>query len=912
MSNLIKEFQSRVKNKKAVIAVVGLGYVGLPLAMEFAKAGFRVWGIEKDRDRLRRLKSGDSYISDVASRDLKKVMLSDNLKASGEFRALRECDVVIICVPTPLRRKYHPNISYVKEAVKGISRNIKKGALVVLESTTYPGTTEEVILPLLEKRNLKHNRDFYLSFSPERIDPGNKSYPLRRIPKIVGGISKEACAMTVAFYKSIIRTVVPVSSARTAEAVKLLENTFRLINIALIDEIAMMAHKMGIDVWEIIRGASTKPFGFMPFYPGPGVGGHCLSSQETLYVKDGNSLKVVTLADFVKQIDRVRDADSFKVLSFDPVKRKGVFKKVTAASARFYDGKMVNIATEDGRHIKVTDLHPMFIYNDNKWRLRYARDLKAGDCLPLCLKLPSFDKRNSGISEVDLIEEIQQKGRYLIEKIRVKPLNFSWRDYAPQIKDILRRHPKGSIPDCCWDYLSDNILPLKYLYELEKTVDIDHHGMKLVTGRGPGRSETPAVIEVDTDFCRLIGYYLSEGCYTRDKSSRIRFSFNRSEKEYIRDVIEILTHLGIRTSIYESKTWHSSCIKVSSDIFGFLIFEVLGCGRNCYDMNIPAQIFSFDKERKKALVAGVFRGDASVEHFFGKWRYRKNEKEYLHNVNTANISFFTSSKKLFQQLIVILHDLGIVPTFRKRKYALSIFGYRQLEFFKDLFAGRKQDIIHRYLELNKNRPRNKTFRKFRNFATVKVKSVTRSAGGWVYSVETEKPHAFVTSYGMAVHNCIPKDPLYLYWKAKHQGFRSRFIKLASDTISYMPQYITERVTRLLRNRPPRSLKALVIGVTYKKDIKDLRQSPALDIIESLRKKGIAVSYYDPLIPYLRVDGVHLECSELKSASLKQFDCAVIATDHSSLDYDFILKNSRLIFDARNVYRGSRNPKVVKL
>jgi len=276
MSNLIKEFQSRVKNKKAVIAVVGLGYVGLPLAMEFAKAGFRVWGIEKDRDRLRRLKSGDSYISDVASRDLKKVMLSDNLKASGEFRALRECDVVIICVPTPLRRKYHPNISYVKEAVKGISRNIKKGALVVLESTTYPGTTEEVILPLLEKRNLKHNRDFYLSFSPERIDPGNKSYPLRRIPKIVGGISKEACAMTVAFYKSIIRTVVPVSSARTAEAVKLLENTFRLINIALIDEIAMMAHKMGIDVWEIIRGASTKPFGFMPFYPGPGVGGHCI------------------------------------------------------------------------------------------------------------------------------------------------------------------------------------------------------------------------------------------------------------------------------------------------------------------------------------------------------------------------------------------------------------------------------------------------------------------------------------------------------------------------------------------------------------------------------------------------------------------------------------------------------------
>ncbi|MFA4984245.1 MAG: nucleotide sugar dehydrogenase [Candidatus Omnitrophota bacterium] len=910
MNNAVKEFNRRVKSKKLLIAVVGLGYVGLPLAMQFSRKGFRTLGIEIDRDRLNRLKKRQSYISDVRAGELKKVVASGNFVPCGEFSALREADAVIICVPTPLKRKYHPDISYIREAVRGIGRNIKKGTLVVLESTTYPGTTEEVILPLLEKGGLRHNRDFYLSFSPERIDPGNKTYPVGRIPKIVGGVSSDASLMTVALYRSVISNVIPVSSARTAEAVKLLENTFRLINIALIDEIAMMAHKMGIDVWEVIRGASTKPFGFMPFYPGPGVGGHCLSSKETVCVKEGNALKVMAMPDLIKHLESSPGADSVEVLSFDPMAKKGVFKRVTAASARPYSGEMINIVTEDGRHLRVTNLHPMFIYHDGKWRLRYARDLRPGDSLPICLNLPFF---NDGVGNaVDLIEEIQRQGRWLIDKVRVEPLDFSWRDYAGAIKDILRRRSKGGIPDCCWDYLSDNKLPLRYFYELDKFTAIDHRRLKLVTGRGPSRSSIPAVIELDSDFCRLIGYYLSEGCYTKDKSARIRFSFNRCEKDYIEDVKAILARLGIRASVYESRAWYSSCLKVSSDIFGFLLYKVLGCGRNCYDMKIPSRLFSFDSERKRALVSGLFRGDGSVEHFFGKWRYRRNEKEYLHNVNTANISFFTSSRKLFQQLIILLHDLGIVCTFRKRKYSLSIFGWRQLEFFKDFFAGKKKEIILRYLELNKNRPRNKTFRKFENFATVKVRSTSVSKGGWVYSIETEKPHAFVTSYGIAVHNCIPKDPLYLYWKARHYGFRSRFIRLASDTISGMPQYITERVMHLLKHKAASKSKVLVIGATYKKDIKDLRQSPALDIISAFHRRGVLVSYYDPLIPYLKINGINLKGIRLNSANLKGFDCVVIATDHSALDYSLILKNSRLIFDTRNAYARTNNPKVVRL
>jgi len=666
---------------------VGLGYVGLPLALAFARKGINVTGIEIDKDRLENIRKKTSYITDVSTKELRAALGSGKFTAKGDFSSLKDRDVIIICVPTPLKRKYYPNIAYIRQAVKSIAKNINKGSLVILESTTYPGTTEEVILPLMEAAGLKHGRDFYLSFSPERIDPGNLLYPVHKIPKVVGGISPEATTLAALVYKKIIDKVVPVSSARVAEFTKLLENTFRLVNIGLIDELAMMAHKMGIAIWEVIDAASTKPFGFMPFYPGPGVGGHCLDKNETVFIKDGYSLKTMRIPEF---IDYIRDReDDTEILSFDPIKRQSIFRKVVAASARPYNGPMFDITTEDGRHLKVTNLHPMFVYTGKSWSLKYAKDLSKGDLLPISLQLP-FSEGKDVKAQVDLIDELAKKDTGLAEKIRVKPVDFFWKDFAPQIKEILREDNRGMLPDICWDYFSDNFLPLAYLYKLEKVIKLDHARIKLVSGRGPSYSEIPAVIELNEDFCRLLGYYLSEGCYTLDKSARIRFSFNRSEEEYIKDVTAVLHSLGIRTSVYESKRWHTSCIKVSSNLFGFLIQDVLRCGRNCYEMSIPERLFSLDVSRKKALVAGIFNGDGCVEHFFGKWRYRKNEKEYLHNVNTANISFFTSSKTLFQQLIILLHDLGVVATFKKRQYALSIFGYQQLAFFKDLFKVAKK------------------------------------------------------------------------------------------------------------------------------------------------------------------------------------------------------------------------------
>ncbi|MBU3958603.1 MAG: nucleotide sugar dehydrogenase [Candidatus Omnitrophica bacterium] len=436
MDSFFREFKKKIHKKQIKIAVVGLGYVGLPLAVEFAKKGFSVLGIDVDKDRLNRIKKRKSYILDVKEGDLKAVLANGRFRVEGGFHSLNQIDVIIICVPTPLKRKYSPDISFIIQAAREIKKHLCPGQLIVLESTTYPGTTEEVILPLLESKGLKCGEDFYLAFSPERIDPGNVQYPLNKIPKVVGGITSRGAELTTLLYKTIIKKVIVVSSARTAEAVKLFENTFRIVNIGLIDEMAMMAHKMGINIWEAIEAAKTKPFGFMPFYPGPGCGGHC----------------------------------------------------------------------------------------------------------------------------------------------------------------------------------------------------------------------------------------------------------------------------------------------------------------------------------------------------------------------------------------------------------------------------------------------------------------------------------------------IPKDPLYLYWKARHHGFSSRFIKLASDIITYMPEYVTQRVMDLLSKENKKISKAriLVVGVTYKKDVKDLRKSPALDIIEILQNKNSLVSYYDPLIPYLKFNHINLQSITFNKKELNKFDCAVIASDHSSVDYDFILRNSRFIFDTRNVYKNIKDKKIFRL
>lgn len=272
----VADFENKVSARKARVALIGLGYVGLPLAVEFARSGFRVTGIDVVADKVAGINRGRSHIADVADEEIAPLVREGRLRATTDYAVLKKTDAVSICVPTPLRKTKDPDISYIVEAVREVRRYLHRGMLIVLESTTYPGTTREILLPELESGGLKAGRDFFLVFSPERIDPGNIEYATRNTPKIIGGITGHCCRAARSLYRAVVEEVVAVSSPETAEMVKLLENTFRSVNIGLVNEIALICHRLGLDVWEVIDAAATKPFGFMPFYPGPGLGGHCI------------------------------------------------------------------------------------------------------------------------------------------------------------------------------------------------------------------------------------------------------------------------------------------------------------------------------------------------------------------------------------------------------------------------------------------------------------------------------------------------------------------------------------------------------------------------------------------------------------------------------------------------------------
>ena len=305
-SSRINNLINKIKSKDMKIGIIGMGYVGLPLAVEFAKNGFKVIGIDIDKDKINKLNRGKSYILDVEDNILLNLIKNKTLAATNDYNILKKLNAIIICVPTPLSKTKTPDISYILTAVKEIKKHLQKSQIIILESTTYPGTTREIILPELESTGLKAGKDFFLAFSPERIDPGNKKYTIKNTPKVIGGITPTCTELSKTLYKQIIDNVVPVFSTDSAEMTKLLENTFRAVNIALANEIAIMANKLDVNVWEIIDAASTKPYGFMSFYPGPGIGGHCIPI-DPLYL----SWKLKTLNYNAKFIELASSINSY-------------------------------------------------------------------------------------------------------------------------------------------------------------------------------------------------------------------------------------------------------------------------------------------------------------------------------------------------------------------------------------------------------------------------------------------------------------------------------------------------------------------------------------------------------------------------------------------------------------------------
>jgi UDP-N-acetyl-D-glucosamine dehydrogenase len=404
-STAAEQLAGKIQSKTARVGVVGLGYVGLPLAVEYAEAGYQVTGIDLSEGKVARINAGDSYIGDVPSASVGPLAANGKLRATTDFSVIRELDTINICVPTPLRKTKDPDMSYIVAACEEIAKYFHPGMLVILESTTYPGTTDELVLPMLEESGLKVGTDFFLCFSPERVDPGNAKFQTKNIPKVVGGTTPACTELGRLFYSQALETVVPVSSTQVAEMVKLLENTFRMINIGLVNEMAVMCDGMGINVWEVIEAASTKPFGFMPFYPGPGLGGHCIPI-DPFYLswktkQSGIEARFIELAGYINGqmphfvVNKVQNAlnDVSKPLKGSKVHIYGVAYKRDIEDVRESPAlDIIHLLQKRGAVISFSDPHVPEIRLENETVLvEDSGALKTADCVVIVTDHSAFD-----------------------------------------------------------------------------------------------------------------------------------------------------------------------------------------------------------------------------------------------------------------------------------------------------------------------------------------------------------------------------------------------------------------------------------------------------------------------------------------------------------------------------------------
>lgn len=903
---------------RTTVAIVGCGYVGLSIALGAARAGLRVLGVETDPIRLKEFQAGRNPVPDVdvprgeldTLRDDDRLVFDDTITGPAEIH--------VICVPTPLREG-SPDLHYMEEAAEAVSTVLRAGDLVVLESTTYPGTTEELIQPILERGSgMTAGAEFHLAYSPERIDPGNREFGLRNTPKIVGGLTPACTQKAVDFYAKLCDEVVPVSSPRAAEITKLLENTYREVNIALVNEMATVCHDLDIDPWEVIDAAATKPFGFVPFRPGPGVGGHCLLPGERLTVRDDDGVHILAVEalwarEAVKGAHRLGDVEIVEPVGLEiPAADgdQGCWDDVVGLGRRSYAGGAVRIRTHDGRSIAGTEDHRMIVERDGGLHTIPAGRVREGDRLPIWRGHEIWDACLN--PRVDLLDHADA---VCTGNVGVRLVAGTWKPWKPVIREILG-------PQRADDVVRSGRLPLDVFFELERRdpLSISREDLVLCTGRGRSARTFPAIVELTLDLTRLVGYYLAEGCVT-GSPPRAVFTFDRAETETRDDLRKILDSLGLTYSTWESPVDRATQIKVGNVLFAIFLRDVLGCGANSYDAVIPPRLLATSAAHRRELLTGLLRGDGSVHTSDASRTYEKDGRTYTHRFASAEVSYWTANHHLGRQVEHVLQSLGYVPALQWRKRQegvnLRIHGGQDLAWLAELFIDKKGDRLRTSLAARKTTQRaSRKWHRMGDLHLAEVVGVERFAyRGNVYSLETSPTHTFAASHGIVVHNCIPVDPQYLAWRVRGKmGHQFRLLETASDLNQRMPAFVAQRAAEILNEegKAVRDASVLILGMAYKGGSGDTRESPAIRVAERLLNRGAKIAYHDPHVPNIELNGDVHDSVELSSGFVSWADLVLILTDHPDLDYDAVLHHASVVYDVRGVTWGLTAPEGAKV
>jgi len=893
-------------NFQVKVCVVGLGYVGLPLAIEFAKKGVAVYGFDVNKARVEELKNGKDSSNEVSSDELAKAKA---IEYSSEPSIIKKANFLIVAVPTPVNDAKQPDLSLVEAASRVVGENMQKGAIVVYESTVYPGVTEDICLPLLEKSSgMKAGADFEIGYSPERMNPGDREHSVDKIIKVVSGMDEESSQIIADTYSIVCAAGVHrAPNIKTAEAAKVIENIQRDLNIALMNELSLIFHRLDINTQDVLEAASTK-WNFHKYQPGL-VGGHCLHKNQLLFLQNTGHMKVEPIGSYIENLFAEGKANEvvmgkakifspkipINVLTFNVEQKRTELKPVLAFSSR-QEEQLLEITTTTNQKIKISPMHPMMIVEQGEFLVKHAKDLTLSDRLPVIFDLPE-----KPVEPIDIIDFIDES---TIKKTRVKLIKGQWRDYKKQLN--IKRHTGQKASG----FYLHNYLPLDVYLQLEakRIMPVKRDDLLLITGYGPSYGQIKAVIQPTKNFFRLLGYYLSEGCITKDKSYRVRWSFNEEEKEYLADLRDCLRELGVKWSEYDVKIDKGYQIKVSNRFLALVFEDILKLGRNCYEKAIFDEYVYAPIELKTELIKGLLRGDGDIHYVREKRNYQKNGKQYCHWINVATAHYFSISPKLFQQVCLMLLSLKITFSIDKNRPLLSINGHKNLERLVDVFDGRDRKKLLDYFENKSKFVKSKKYEQHNGYLTVGIKSIQELPGEIVYSLETQDNKTLVTDYGLITHNCIGVDPYYLTYRAQELGYHSQVILSGRRINDSMGGYVAELMIKGLAKagKKIKLAKVLVLGLTFKENVKDTRNSKVKDIIKKLKEYDIDVLGFDPLVEKEEAEN-KFKVRYIDNLKQEKVDGVILAVLHNDFknitlnDLQEIMQDAPVLVDVKSFY-----------
>ncbi len=878
------------------ITIVGTGYVGLCSGACLANFGNEVVCLDIDAEKIGKLNNG---VIPIYEPGLKDVVVSNVEKGRLRFttnkqEAIEHGDIIVMAVGTPSAEDGSVDLRFVDSVANDVGQHIDRYKIIVNKSTVPVGTADRVKDLVLKKQaELGKKIEFDVVSNPEFLREGCAVKDFQNPDRVIVGVASEKARVVMEeMYGAIARIGRPVvfTDVRTAEMIKYASNAMLATRISFMNEVAQLCESIGADIKGVARGMGLDTrIGPQFLQAGVGFGGSCLLGAETIIVKRGNAIFPLQLQE-VYILSKKADID---VLSFDFKSKKTVFRKIKSATKRKYTDTILTIKTRMNKTIEATKDHPFWVFSDSRLKVKLAEELCLKDKLPSFLGFPSL----TSTTHIDLIHHLDST--FDSRKVRVRPRTKKF----GECKEILSTKIKATR---LRDVLRSNCMNLKEFLALEKLLSkkIQRKDLSLFTSKG-NTTEIPAVFNIDKDLCKLLGYYASEGNISTEAGKRgirkrIQFHFHKDEKEYLDDVRRIMQKLGVKYSQHTDLKNKTTSITISSRLFAFLLDNLFGCGVNCYAATVPGFIFGLKKSLKMSFLQCLFRGDGHV-HF-------------PKGTNSVVYDFGSISYDLVHKTILLFHSLGIVPSYKtsqsKKSTAPAHFfrvsTKKQIERLTGFKDKKTQQKIDATLKRCKDiKPVG--FKKFEGYCLTDIVSVTsRQGNDYVYSLEVEETETFVTSFGLIVHNCFPKDVKGFIDIARQGGVHFKILKAVHEVNEQQKASMLPKIRSLIGDI--RGKKIALWGLSFKPKTDDMREAPSLVVIDQVLREGGTVTAFDPesMSVARTIVGDKITYAADPYAALQDADCLVLVTEWDVFrqpDFERMkqLMKSPNIVDGRNIW-----------